>query len=262
MIETLNMADFDIILVNSSAGKDSQAMLTYVYNCCEALNIVDRMVVVHCDLGRVEWAGTRELAEEQAKYYDLRFEVVSRKQDLLDQVEQRGMWPGPTTRYCTSDHKRDQVSKVITMLIKERYTGTQLKVLNCIGLRKGESAARSKKEPFTFDKRASNGKRAVYTWLPIHDLNVKNVWDVIKESGVRHHPVYDHGMPRLSCCFCILASREAHLLAGKLNPELLKEFVRVEKKTGHTFTMAHSLEDVQRDLEAGVEPGPVPTWEA
>ncbi len=146
--------------------------------------------------------------------------------------------------------------------MSERYAGKQLKVLNCMGLRKGESTARSKKEPFTFDKRASNGKRAVYTWLPIHDINVREVWDVIKQSGVRHHPAYDLGMPRLSCCFCILASREAWMLAGKHNPELLAEYVRVEEKTGHQFTMAHSLADVKRDLDAGVEPGPVPTWEA
>jgi hypothetical protein len=48
-------------------------------------------VVVHCDLGpRVEWDGTRELAEEQARHYGLRFEVVSRPQgDILDEVRQR-----------------------------------------------------------------------------------------------------------------------------------------------------------------------------
>ncbi|MBQ1164414.1 hypothetical protein KBZ21_41225, partial [Streptomyces sp. A73] len=34
------------------------------------------------------------------------------------------------------------------------------------------------------------------------------VWARIKASGVRYHWAYDKGMKRLSCSFCVLASRE------------------------------------------------------
>src|SRR5262245_62312416 len=94
------------IVVNSSAGKDSQAMIDFVVEQCDAAGVPrDRLVVVHADLGRVEWPGTRALAEEQARHYGLEFIAVSRPQgDLLDHIKQRGMFPSPTARYCTSNH--------------------------------------------------------------------------------------------------------------------------------------------------------------
>jgi 3'-phosphoadenosine 5'-phosphosulfate sulfotransferase (PAPS reductase)/FAD synthetase len=100
---------YDVILVNSSAGKDSQAMLDLIIERAKAEGVLDRVVVVHCDLGRVEWKGTRELAEEQARHYGVRFEVVSRPQgDLLQHIEQRGMWPSspPATAPATTSAGR------------------------------------------------------------------------------------------------------------------------------------------------------------
>src|SRR5207247_6349869 len=58
---------------------------------------------------------TRELAEEQARHYGLEFVAVSRPQgDLLEHIAQRRMFPSPSVRYCTSDHKRSQILKVLT----------------------------------------------------------------------------------------------------------------------------------------------------
>ena len=63
MATTPDLSSYDWILVNSSAGKDSQAMLDYMVEQCDAQGVSrDRIVVVHCDLGRVEWAGTAALA--------------------------------------------------------------------------------------------------------------------------------------------------------------------------------------------------------
>ena len=84
-----DLGSYDVILVNSSAGKDSQAMLDYIVELAGAA-LRDRIVVVHCDLGRVEWQGTRELAEAQARYYGVRFEVVKR----AHQMREFGAIPG------------------------------------------------------------------------------------------------------------------------------------------------------------------------
>lgn len=119
-----NLRDYDVILVNTSAGKDSQAMSEVVIRECRKLGILNRVVMVHADLGRVEWAGTRELAEEHARHYGVRFEVVTRKGgDLLDAIEQRGMWPANKQRFCTSYFKRDQVAKLMTRLVTEIRDG-------------------------------------------------------------------------------------------------------------------------------------------
>jgi 3'-phosphoadenosine 5'-phosphosulfate sulfotransferase (PAPS reductase)/FAD synthetase len=274
---TPNPAAYDIILVNTSAGKDSQTMLRKVVRICEQAGLRDRLVAVHCDLGRAEWQGTRELAEEQVRHYGIRFEVVQRPQgDLLTQIEARGKFPSSTQRYCTSDQKRGQVYTLLTRLVKEvqavKGKDHQVRILQCMGLRADESPARAKKLDFTHDEQASNTKRHVDVWLPIHDWTAEQVWKDIHESGVRYHHAYDLGMPRLSCVFCVLASKDALLLAGEHNPELLQTYADLEKRIGHTLqhvkltkkgeTTGLSAQLIQLKLASGVraDPKKVQSW--
>lgn len=257
-----DLASYDVILVNSSAGKDSQAMLDLVHELAVAAGVAYRIVVVHCDLGRVEWEGTAELAAEQAAHYGARFLKVSRPQgDLLAHVEQRGMWPDPARRYCTSDHKRGQVRRVMTELaseVRRRGIWEPVRILNCMGMRSQESPARAKLAAFAFDPKASNGRRHVDNWLPIHGWTEAEVWERIRQSGVPHHRAYDLGMPRLSCCFCIFAGDDALLLAGHHNRALLDEYVRVEEKIGHTFKKKLPIASIRARVAAGERPaGPV-----
>lgn len=255
------LSDYDIILVNSSAGKDSQAMLDVIVEQARIEGVMNRLVVVHCDLGRMEWQGTRTLAAEQAAHYGLPFHVVSRKQDLLDQVAQRGMWPSNKQRYCTSDHKRAQVYKLMTALVAEQAgLGRQVRMLNCMGIRAQESTARAKKAPFQMDKLASNGKRHVDTYYPIFDWTVEQVWARIRQSGVRYHYAYDLGMPRLSCVFCIFAPKAALVLAGKHNPALLDQYVAVEQQIGHKFTTKLSLVQIQAAVKADEATEGIQSW--
>lgn len=244
----VDLSQYDVVLLNSSAGKDSQAMLTHVVEMADEQK-VDRskLVVVHADLGRVEWAGTRELAEEQAKFYGLRFEVVRRDRgDLLDQIEARGMFPSSTARYCTSDQKTSQVAKLMTQLVRDFQSleNRPMRILNCLGIRAQESTARAKKVAFGPDRPASNGKRHVTRWLPIFEWTEAKVWDVISDSGVPYHPAYDAGMPRLSCVFCVLAGKKELVLAARLNPELAQEYVNVEARIGHRFRNDISMAEI------------------
>ncbi len=148
------------LLANSSAGKDSQAMLTRLVELADEQGVPrSRIVVVYADLGRVVHPGTRELAQAQAAAYGLRFEVVRREEDLLDQIAARRRrldeeseelagaafrllvdgdidgsvaaantalkkwetpaWPSSGARYCTSDQKVAQIVKLITRLVDE-----------------------------------------------------------------------------------------------------------------------------------------------
>jgi len=241
-----DLASYDVLLVNSSGGKDSQAMLDHVHHLAVAAGVAGRIVVVHCDLGRVEWEGTRDLAERQAAHYGHRVEVVRRTQnDLLDQIAARGMFPSSTTRYCTSDQKRGPVRVLMTRLASEWRASSGLarpcRILNCMGLRADESSARASKATYEPDAAASNGKRQVDTWLPIHAWTVDDVWARIRASGVPHHRAYDLGMSRLSCVFCVLGRRSDLEIAARHNPALLDAYVAVEDRIGHTFTAKLSL---------------------
>lgn len=298
------LRSYDWILVNSSAGKDSQAMLDYVVACCDSAGVArSKIVVVHADLGRVEWQGTRDLARRQAEHYKLRFIVVKRpKGDLLAYVRRRKRWPGPSTRYCTSDFKRAQVQKVMTQLTREaglsgRKT-RQCRILNCMGLRAQESASRTncsgpkgyrckkgrlapmpgkpapragelcsrcggsgKQKAWEHNSDASTQTtRCVDQWLPIHKWTTEQVWDRIRQSGVEHHKAYDLGMPRLSCCFCIYAPREALILAGKHNLDLLREYAAVEAEINHTFRQELTLAEILEAVERGEDAGSIKEW--
>ena len=167
------------------------------------------------------------------------------------------MFPSPSARYCTSDHKRVQIAKIVTALDRERRDGDSFSVLNCMGLRSEESPARRKRAPLALNRYMSTKSRKAWDWLPIQNWTEDMVWQDIRESGIRSHQAYELGMPRLSCIFCIFAPKAALTLAGRHNPELLKEYVRVEKKIGHRFRMDISMAEVQSEVDAGKSDEPV-----
>ena len=295
------LRSYDLILVNSSAGKDSQAQLDYTMELTRAAGCADKVQVVHCDLGRVEWKGTRELAERQADHYGVRFHAVSRDRDLIHQIlVERKKFPGKSARYCTSDQKTAQVVKLITKLVNElrpSLGGRKVRVLSLLGLRRQESHERAvctccknietptkaqaaklpkgwvpksecrccqgsgERQELEFDARNSNSKRHIDEWLPILGWSTEQVWDRIRQSGVEHHRAYDLGMPRLSCCFCVFASKGALMLAAKHNPELAAEYVQVEAQIGHKFNAKFTLAEVVAEAEK-TETVTVEDWDA
>jgi len=260
MVETPDLASYDFICISSSAGKDSQVTTDKVYHLCKELGIEDRIIMVHADLGRMDWPGTVDLFKEHCAHYGFRYEIVSRKGtvnqkgevlgDILEHVEKRQMWPSSCARFCTSDHKRDQIRKIYVRLQKENGGGP-CRILNCMGLRAEESPSRAKRKPFTHNKRASSSTRHVDDWLPVHDWTEKQVWDRIHSIETNHHWAYDVGMPRLSCCFCIFAPKDALLIAGVHNEELLDQHVEVEQKIQHRFRKELSIEEVRDLIRSG-----------
>lgn len=269
---TPDFASYDVILVNTSAGKDSQAMLSHLVDLATTEDFGQATIIaVHCDLGRVEWQGTAELAQAQADAYGIRMEYVKREGtvrkdgvvlgDLLDQVVERhesnvakgreiAPWPSSTTRWCTSDQKTSQVGKLITSLAAEfaHADGSPVRILNCLGIRAQESAARAKKE--VFGTESSNSRRHVDRWLPIFDWTTEQVWATIKASGLPYHQAYDQGMERLSCCFCVLATKADLIIAAKANPALATEYAAVEAKVGWRFTDKLSMADIIEAAQA------------
>ena len=145
---------YEKIIINTSGGKDSQVMMEEVVNQAKAAGVFDRCIAVHCDLGVMEWVGTRELAHKQARYYGLPFVVREREQgDILQHTWDKyqtqlkkgqvaAPWPNQVLRWCTSDHKSHQVSSYITELKGAWRRGGPARFLNCLGLRAMESDGR------------------------------------------------------------------------------------------------------------------------
>ncbi len=260
---TPDLAAYDCLLVSSSAGKDSQASLNVTVAAARAANVLDRVVVVHADLGDAEWEGVPDLAAEHAAHYGLRFELTRRERDgqhytILDHAEARGKWPSSQQRWCTSDFKRGPIRTVITRLVSElratgRVQGRPVRVLNIMGLRAEESAARARRSPYAFNAAASNGRRHVDDWYPIFEWSTAAVWQRIRTAGTRPHPAYSQGMSRLSCRLCVLASRADLVCAARLNPELADRYADVEDRIGHRFRNDLSMADIIAEARGTAE---------
>jgi len=238
--------------VLSSGGKDSQVALGVIVEQAKKLGLLDRVHVIHCDLGRAEWAGTQQVMVDQCAAYGIPKERIHITQaqdkagkplDLVAMIERRGMFPSNTARYCTSDAKRGPTFRVFTALVKQfvdqggflGQTKRPVRILDVQGIRAEESPARAKKAPISVREMASNSKREVTEYFPIFHWTTTQVWEYIKASGVKHHFAYDLGSPRLSCAFCVLGNRDSLLLAGEHNPGLLETYVQLERKIGHTL---------------------------
>lgn len=213
--------------LNDSGGKDSQAMKIIM----NRLVPVNQLVTIHAHLPGVEWKGT---AEHSARYAVGNFIQAQARKTFFEMVEHRQMWPSPKNRQCTSDLKRGPIEKAIRHHVKQ--TGNKL-IVNCMGLRAEESPGRAKAKNFKFNSRNSKAGRDWYDLLPIHKLTIGQVFQTIKEAGQEPHWAYNKGMSRLSCCFCIMASKSDLKIASKLNPELYKKYLDMEKKIDQTLLM-------------------------
>jgi DNA sulfur modification protein DndC len=245
-----------LFVVNNSGGKDSQAMLAVVRRLVPAAQIL----VVHAELPGVEWKGTLEHARAMSE--GLEFLVCQAGKTFLGMVEQTGRWPSPKHRQCTSDLKRGPIEKAIRHYVKAR--GLSGLIVNCMGLRAEESDNRAcgldKKAnaqtgevvTLKLNERNSKAGREWYDWLPIHGFSIEDVWTTIAAAGQSPHWAYAAGMSRLSCCFCIMASKADLRTAAELNPELFASIVALEKKIGKTM-FATKAGNVPLDAYVGVK---------
>lgn len=218
-----------IFFVNHSAGKDSQAQYAFIRR-----HVPDSQIrVIHAHLPDVEWPGVIEHIEQNiAPGHTL--EMCQSARDLLQRVEERGMFPSPAMRWCTSDHKRGPLQKLI------RHTGEKL-IVNCTGMRAQESPKRSKLQAFKFNEKCSLAGREWYEWLPIHTWDVSEVFAMIEFVGQKPHWAYSKGMTRLSCAFCIMASQSDLTISAQHNTELYRRYVQLERSTGQVMMMPSKL---------------------
>lgn len=232
-----------LFVVNHSGGKGSQAM----YLRMRAIVQADQLVLVHADLGRVEWAGA--VAHIKATTNGEPLHICRARRDLLEMVAERGMFPSPEQRQCTSDLKRGPITKVIRHLTYARKAAGHPAwhlVVNCVGLRAEESSKRRKMVPFKFDKENSKAGREWYEWLAVHAMDEATVYATIAAAGQRPHIIYSLGMKRFSCVFCIYADDASLKRAAELvrdHPDLVNDsnvyrnYVGLERSTGQVMMM-------------------------
>jgi len=221
-----------LVSLSVSGGKDSQAMTILLARTVPR----DQLVVVHAPLGEVEWPGTVEHIENTMPAgVPLILARVASGKSLLERVEERGMFPSSRARFCTSDMKVSPIERELRRYLKAhpRFRG---RIVSAIGIRRGESHARSKRIPWARNDRNSRAGREWFDWLPIFDLTTDDVFRVIRDAGQSPHWVYAQGLSRCSCSFCIFSSRADMRRAAELRPDLHKKYADLEQRIGHTLS--------------------------
>ena len=141
----LLQSDQSALLVNTSGGKDSDAMLKAIWDWAQRYKIPpDRIHVIHAHLGRNEWS----FALEHVKKYTRKItgkdpiiverpqgDVLQMWEDRYQRLQEQGRtttphWSSSAHRYCSSGAKRSQVNKAIIRMFPR-----DLKIINCIGIR-------------------------------------------------------------------------------------------------------------------------------
>ena len=220
-----------LVAVNTSGGKHSQAMTILLSRIVPH----GQLVAVHAPLGEVEWHGTIEHIQATLPGgVPLILAPVFSGKSLLDQVEERGRFPGIHQRWCTASHKRGPIERELRRYLKANpHFGRRL--VNCLGTRRDESAAAPNATPWRRNERLSVAGREVFDWLPIFHLSTDDVFRVIRDASQPPHWIYRH-LSRCSCCFCIFSSPEDLRRAAELRPGLYRRYAEIERRIGHTLS--------------------------
>ncbi|RDW14405.1 phosphoadenosine phosphosulfate reductase domain-containing protein [Paracoccus thiocyanatus] len=244
------------VAIGISGGKDSQAAVIATIGHLDLIRHTGPRVLVHADLGIVEWDASLTICQELARHFGVELITVRRKAGgLMERWEARWRssverycnlltvtlvpcWSTPAMRFCTSELK----THVITAELRRRFPG-QL-VVNATGVRREESARRAR-QPI------SDRKPGLINWRPVLDWTEDQVFAAIDASGMRPHPAYRcFVMSRVSCRFCIM-SNGPDLAAAAAQPEthnLYRRMVRLEADSGFAFQGARWLGDVAPGL--------------
>ena len=195
-----------------------------------------QLLVVHAPLGEVEWPGTVEHIQRTIPDgVPIVLAPVASGKSLLERIEERGRFPSASIRWCTSDHKRTPIERELRRYLKA-HPGFGNRLVSAMGMRASESPARSKRPAWRKNHRNSKAGREWFDWLPIHGLDTEDVFRIIRRAGQSPHWAYDAGMSRLSCSFCVLASRCDLSRAAELRPNLYSRYAALEERIGHTLS--------------------------
>ncbi len=253
---------------NLSGGKDSSAALFATMLALDAIGHPrSRRIAVHADLGRAEWDSTPDMVEALAVRAGIRLHVRRRRGgDLIDRWEQRfangkaryenleiynliGPWSSASLRFCTSEQK----AQVLGPFLAREFAGET--IVQIIGIRRDESAARSKAPEWKPDDRFArpgnaNGT-AMMVWHPIVHWATDQVFALHDALGIPLHEAYTcYGSTRLSCRYCVLQSlADAKASASApTNREALLQLVDLEARSTFSFQPARWLADTAPHL--------------
>lgn len=257
------LAENAVVAVGVSGGKDSQACAIAVDRHLRGIGHTGPRVLIHADLGSVEWRDSLPCCERLAARLGWELIVVRRAAGgLLERWKARWNnnvaryrdlacvklilpWSTPAMRFCTSELKVD----VITRALKKRFPGQG--IINVAGIRRQESTARSRMPIAAPEAKLARKGCAGFTWNAIIEWPVEQVFTTVADAGLVLHEAYmQYGCSRVSCAYCIMASGSDLAAAASCadNQGLYVEMVELEARSTFAFQGSRWLADVAPQL--------------
>lgn len=248
-----------------SGGKDSCALALATSEYLDAVGHAGPRILIHADLGSVEWGDSLPTCERLAERLGVELVVVKRAAGgMMERWQQRWRnnveryrtlscmrvilpWSTASMRFCTSELK----VAVITSDLRKRFGGST--ILSAIGIRRDESSARAKAVAVKPQKRLlrASDSTSGFDWNPLLEWSKADVIDFLADREFPLHEAYrTFGSSRVSCAFCILGSQSDLRASARCesNQAIYREMVTLEVESGFAFQQRSWLCDVAPEL--------------
>lgn len=249
------------IALGVSGGKDSTACALATMAYLNDMGHTGPRLLIHSDLGRVEWKDSLPTCQRLADYLGLELVVVKRQAgDMMDRWLQRWRnnwaryallecvklvlpWSTPAMRFCTSELKTDIICRELIRMFPLQT------ILSVVGIRREESTNRAQAPVCSVQNKLTNKKAGTngYNWNPLLAWTLNDVLACHQAYNFPLHEAYRvFNSSRVSCAFCILGSKHDLLASAGCadNHDIYKEQVGLEIISAFSFQSGKWLGDV------------------
>lgn len=220
-------------------------------------------VLIHADLGSVEWKESLPACERLARRIGWELIVVRRPAGgMMERWQARWQsslsryvslscvktvlpWSTPGMRFCTSELKTAPICAELT----RRFPGQR--ILSATGVRHDESAARAKAPIAAPQPKLSARKCEGMNWNPIITWPTAAVFDYVTSRGEELHEAYTcYNSTRVSCVYCIMGSANDLNASASCpdNADIYRTMVDLEIESTFAFQGSRWLGDVAPHL--------------
>lgn len=207
-----------------SGGKDSQAL--YHLAKMAGIKFKAHMALTSIDPPQV-------IRFVKRNYPDV--ELIKPKISIYDMAVKKHILPTRTLRWCCAQYKEIHGAGKVTL----------------IGIRKQESARRSKRDEFSagrkekggysgnFDQFSEHKESEVYCLgngkekvllSPILDWSDEDVWDFLNGNNIEHCELYDKGYSRIGCILCPMAAMKSKVRDIETFPHAKRNWIKTIQK--------------------------------